>query len=61
MWASILAIIAPLVKPVLVPLFTGLVGWLFPSPFQKAAKVPAEVADAEKKGDAGDPSQLDKP
>lgn len=56
-----MAFLAPFVQPVLIPIFTGLMGWLLPSPLQKAAQAPTEVQDAEKKGDAGDPSGLDHP
>lgn len=55
-WAAILA---ALFKPVILPILTALVGWLIPSPLQRAAKAPVEVADAEKKADAGDTGALD--
>lgn len=46
---------------VIVPCLTALLGWLVPSPLQKATKAPQEVKDAEDKADAGDPSDLDHP
>lgn len=46
--------------PILAPILTFLVGWLIPSPAQKAAQAAGKVQDVEKKLDAGDPSAADK-
>lgn len=54
-------ILIPFIKPVLIPLITALIGWLMPSPLQKAAQAPGDVQDAEKKLNAGDPSSADRP
>lgn len=51
----------PVLVKVLAPVVTLVMGWLAPSPLQKAAQAPAKVEDAEKKADAGDPSALDRP
>lgn len=56
-----LPVIVPVLVKVLAPVFALLGAWLLPSPLQKAAKAPAEVQDAEKKADTGDPSGLDHP
>ncbi len=58
---TLITILTAIFKPIIVPILTALLGWLLPSPLQKAAKGPAEVADAQKKGNAGDPSDLDRP
>lgn len=53
--------IAGLVK-ILAPLLTGVVGWLAPSPFQKAEKGQSETHAAETKAQdsRGDVSGLDR-
>ena len=43
------------------PAISLLVGWLLPSPLQKATQAPAEVLADEKKADSGDMSGLDSP
>lgn len=47
--SAVLGILAALFKPVILPCLTALVGWLIPSPFQKAAQKQAEIHDAEGK------------
>lgn len=48
------------IKPFLVPLFTFLAGWLFPSPIQKTLDGQGSVHDAEGKASAsGDTTGLD--
>lgn len=51
----------PVAIKALAPILALLGAWLAPSPLQKAEKAPGEVSDAEKKGDGGDPSDLDHP
>jgi hypothetical protein len=50
-----------ILKPFLVPLFTFLAGWAFPSPLQKAIDGQGSVHDAETKAtnSAGNVSDLD--
>lgn len=40
-------------KPILAPFLTFIVGWLFPSPIQKAINDQAKVHDAERKASDG--------
>lgn len=51
----------PVAVKMLAPIVALIMGWLAPSPLQKATAAPAEVENAEKKADAGDPSDLDHP
>lgn len=47
---SWIAVVTALFKPVIVPLLTGLVGWLIPSPAQLLAKKEAATHQAEQSG-----------
>lgn len=58
---AIITIISALLKPVIIPILTGLIGWLIPSPIKKAQNEVADVHNAEAKATKtpGNTSALD--
>jgi hypothetical protein len=59
---SWIVILSALFKPVILPILTLIVGWLIPSPMQKAAQKQAEIHNAETKAtnSNGNVSDLDR-
>lgn len=64
MLATLLAVLVKawtVLGPLYIKFGPILLAYLFPSPMQRAVKVPQEVRDAEDKATNGDPSGLDRP